>query len=134
MVLVPAAAREVSFMNSVMKFTVVFNGVLAVAISVLCVVEAIPGAPDSPKPVCRKPVIRREWYVVSEIYQRFKHPTDSLRRRTLNRAQKTNFIDAVKCLHQKPARNTAFAPGAVSRFDDFQAEHMRQTPDIHFTV
>lgn len=55
-------------------------------------------------------------------------------RRNLTSAEKTNFIDAVNCLHAKPAINTAYAPGAVSRYDDFQAEHMRQTPDIHFTV
>ena len=60
--------------------------------------------------------------------------TDTTTRSTLSRAQKLDYINAVKCLQSTPARyDSAEVPGAVSRFDDFVATHINQTMWIHYT-
>ena len=44
------------------------------------------------------------------------------------------YIQAVKCLHNLPSKiDAAKAPGARSRYDDFQAAHIINTPLIHAT-
>ena len=56
-------------------------------------------------------------------------------RSTLSRNEKLNYIDAVKCLHEKPALTpSAVAAGAKSRFDDFVVTHVIQTYWVHGTV
>jgi hypothetical protein len=50
-------------------------------------------------------------------------------------AERTNYVNAVKCLQSKPSKLSAsVAPGAKSRFDDFVAVHLNQTLTIHLTV
>jgi len=61
-----------------------------------------------------------------------KHPIKRKEWRSLSRADRLSFQKAVQCLHRLPAKNTVKAPGAVTRFDDHQAEHIVQTEDIHF--
>ncbi|KAK2623544.1 hypothetical protein QTJ16_007098 [Diplocarpon rosae] len=49
-------------------------------------------------------------------------------------AQKIEYIQAVKCLQRKaPITPQSVAPGVRSRFDDFAALHIKQTPRVHFT-
>ena len=53
---------------------------------------------------------------------------------SLSNDEKIAYIDAVKCLQDKPSLSGAAAPGAKSRFDDFVAVHINQTFFIHATV
>jgi tyrosinase len=53
-------------------------------------------------------------------------------RRTLNTTEKQSYIEAVKCLTTKPAISGFTA--AINRFDDHQAVHSDQTPNIHWVV
>lgn len=56
-------------------------------------------------------------------------------RSALSKHEKLNYIDAVKCLHAKPALTpSAIAGGAKSRFDDFIVTHVKQTKWVHGTV
>ena len=56
-------------------------------------------------------------------------------RSTLPKNEKLNYIDAVKCIHTKPAlTDTGVAAGAKSRFDDFVVTHVIQTYWVHGTV
>ncbi|KAL1598905.1 hypothetical protein SLS60_008050 [Paraconiothyrium brasiliense] len=60
---------------------------------------------------CTNPPKRQEW-------------------RQLSTTQKKEYIDAVLCLTTKPA--ISGIDGTVNRFDDHQAVHSEQTPDIHW--
>ncbi|KAK0377692.1 hypothetical protein CLIM01_04963 [Colletotrichum limetticola] len=53
---------------------------------------------------------------------------------TLNKVEKLDYINAVKCLQSRPARTPASeSSGAKTRFDDFVATHINQTLTIHYT-
>ncbi|KNG48656.1 Di-copper centre-containing protein [Stemphylium lycopersici] len=53
----------------------------------------------------------------------------------LTTPERRNYIDAIKCLHSKPALTpAAVAPGARSRFDDFVVTHVLQTYSVHGTA
>ena len=74
--------------------------------------------------------VRREWYVLS-----LPLPLTLLTipRSTLPTTQKLSYINAVKCLRRLPPLSPpSFAPGARSRFDDYQAVHINNTFLIHF--
>ncbi|KAI0555559.1 hypothetical protein F4679DRAFT_578945 [Xylaria curta] len=46
--------------------------------------------------------------------------------------ERKEYINAVKCFRQKPARTAlSFAPGVRNRMDDFTASHVNQTLYIH---
>ncbi|KAJ3543058.1 hypothetical protein NM208_g3782 [Fusarium decemcellulare] len=48
--------------------------------------------------------------------------------------ERREYIEAVKCLRQKPAKTpTSFASGVRNRMDDFTASHVNQTLFIHFS-
>ncbi|CAH0003536.1 unnamed protein product [Clonostachys byssicola] len=54
--------------------------------------------------------------------------------RALSASEKTDYIDAVLCLMDKPSKaDPSFAPGSRSRYDDFVAVHINQTLTIHGT-
>ena len=53
---------------------------------------------------------------------------------TLSDDEKIAYIDAVKCLMDKPSIAGSAIPGARSRFDDFVGVHINQTLTIHATV
>ncbi|KDR79915.1 hypothetical protein GALMADRAFT_1169475 [Galerina marginata CBS 339.88] len=50
--------------------------------------------------------------------------------RTLNDTEKASYINAVKCLQAHPALDPPFE-GPVSRFDEFQAYHVKIADDVH---
>ncbi|KAI6790804.1 Di-copper centre-containing protein [Hortaea werneckii] len=53
---------------------------------------------------------------------------------SLSKAERLEYVDAVKCLQQLPPRTpSTAAAGAKSRFDDFVVTHINQTLTIHFT-
>ena len=53
---------------------------------------------------------------------------------SLSAREKRSYIKAVQCLQTIPSISGDLAPGAQSRFDDFQAAHMNQTLTVHATV
>lgn len=56
-------------------------------------------------------------------------------RSALSKPERKNYIDAVKCIHNKPALTPAsIAAGARSRYDDFIVTHVQQTFWVHGTV
>jgi tyrosinase len=64
-----------------------------------------------------------------------KQRLTKLIRSLLSRSEKRNYIDAVRCLDEKPARTpAAVAAGAKSRYDDFVVTHILQTMIIHGTA
>ncbi|KAH7355704.1 hypothetical protein BKA66DRAFT_540064 [Pyrenochaeta sp. MPI-SDFR-AT-0127] len=73
------------------------------------------GYPNPQKCTLGTTAIRREWS-------------------TLAPWEKTDYINAVKCLAKKPAKTPAgVAAGAKNRYDDFVATHINQTLSIHGT-
>ncbi|KAK4935227.1 hypothetical protein LTR10_023689 [Elasticomyces elasticus] len=51
---------------------------------------------------------------------------------SLTSGERIAYIDAVKCMQQKPSNFApGVVPGAKSRFDDFSAVHINQTTGIH---
>ncbi|KAF3059613.1 hypothetical protein GL218_04835 [Daldinia childiae] len=53
---------------------------------------------------------------------------------SLSKNERKAYTDAVLCLQSLPAKTPAsVAPGAKSRYDDFVATHILQTPYIHYT-
>lgn len=56
-------------------------------------------------------------------------------RRTLELAERLQYIEAVKCLMEKPPQtSTKDVPGVRNRFEDFLATHIVNADDVHFTV
>jgi tyrosinase len=54
---------------------------------------------------------------------------------SLSKKQRKSYIEAVKCLQEKPARTPSTeASGAKTRYDDFVATHINQTMTIHYTA
>ncbi|KAG5930873.1 hypothetical protein E4U60_006720 [Claviceps pazoutovae] len=52
----------------------------------------------------------------------------------LSLRSRREYIDAVKCLHELPSKiDPKLAPGARSRYDDFEATHIRLAAKIHGT-
>ncbi|KAL2208498.1 Di-copper centre-containing protein [Sarocladium strictum] len=73
------------------------------------------GCKPKDKDCCSNPLVRKEW-------------------RHLSKKQKHAYIDAVKCLQQKPPQLSHIYSGSKSRFDDFQASHIELTPLIHWNA
>ncbi|RYN40482.1 hypothetical protein AA0114_g11065 [Alternaria tenuissima] len=86
---------------------------LSVLASSLCLASSAMAAalPAPAAKTCKNPVKRYEW-------------------KELSIPQKKAYIDAVLCLTKKSA--ISGIEGAINRFDDFQAVHNSQTPDIHW--
>ncbi|RPA78685.1 Di-copper centre-containing protein [Ascobolus immersus RN42] len=77
--------------------------------------SAVFAMPDFPGGICTSPLIRKEW-------------------RTLTTAEKSSYINAVKCLHTKPGVLAGHPShdGVTTRYEDFLSEHKLQTPLIHW--
>ncbi|KAF1837597.1 Di-copper centre-containing protein [Decorospora gaudefroyi] len=53
----------------------------------------------------------------------------------LSKAERRNYIEAIQCIHSKPALTpAAVASGAKSRYDDFVVTHVLQTYSVHGTA
>ncbi|KAH4123334.1 hypothetical protein HBI56_040600 [Parastagonospora nodorum] len=53
----------------------------------------------------------------------------------LTTPEKLNYIDAIKCIHSKPALTpSSVASGAKNRYDDFVVTHILQTCSVHGTA
>ncbi|KAK8135071.1 hypothetical protein PG984_007083 [Apiospora sp. TS-2023a] len=53
---------------------------------------------------------------------------------SLSKAERLDYVNAVKCLQALPARTPAHvSDGTRSRFDDFVFVHLQRTLDIHYT-
>ena len=61
------------------------------------------------------------------------NPLNSIHRRSLNDAQKAEYINAVLCLASSPAKECIY-PEVQTRFDEFQAYHIQQVRNIHAVV
>lgn len=53
---------------------------------------------------------------------------------SLKPREKRAYIEAVQCLQSTPSISGDLAPGARSRYDDFQATHINLTLTVHATV
>ncbi|KAA8625557.1 tyrosinase central domain protein [Pyrenophora tritici-repentis] len=74
------------------------------------------GHPSSSHCTLENVAVRREWSFLSKY-------------------EKRNYIEAIQCLHSKPALTpAAVASGAKSRFDDFVVTHIVQTYQVHATA
>ncbi|PGH01133.1 hypothetical protein AJ79_08004 [Helicocarpus griseus UAMH5409] len=63
---------------------------------------------------CERPIVRKEW-------------------RTLKKEEQKEYLDAVQCFLKLPGLTPKEeAPGAISRFDDLVATHIKQTFEIHY--
>jgi tyrosinase len=78
-----------------------------------------------------KVAVRKEWWSV-HVYSWLSDA--NLRRGSLSRKQRLEYISAVKCLQTKGPKRPDLIPGSRSRFDDFSGVHIFQTFDIHFNV
>jgi hypothetical protein len=84
---------------------------------------------------CRNPLVRKEWYVLTSGANVSAREIDMrCNRRQLTTTQKNKYISAVQCLAERPAITTSIITGALSRYDDFQGVHSRQTPNIHWVT
>ncbi|KAK2805503.1 hypothetical protein FQN51_000329 [Onygenales sp. PD_10] len=97
---------------------------LIVSLSLLCqhiaITRASPSSPQKDPGLnprqssCENPIIRKEW-------------------RTLKNGEKKAYLDAVQCFLELPGLTPKEeAPGAISRFDDLVATHIKQTFEIHY--
>jgi len=75
---------------------------------------------------------RKEWYVVVVVGPSCVIDAGPSRR-ALSNDEKKDYIDAVKCLQSRPALNTSL-PASWTRFDEFQAYHIKLAYQIHFVV
>ncbi|KUJ17276.1 Di-copper centre-containing protein [Mollisia scopiformis] len=89
-----------------MHFSQVFSSVLLLLTSAIA-------APIEERNTCTTLAVRKEW-------------------RTLSKAERLEYVGAVKCLMAKPAQTGAFFAGAKTRYDDFLALHINSTDYVHF--
>lgn len=60
-------------------------------------------------------------------------PDTPASRRSLSTQEKTDYINAVKCIMAKPALTPAFPnTGVISRYDDLVYTHIQQTNSVHY--
>jgi len=79
---------------------------------------------------CETLLERREWSV---IYLWGSNSLTLLCRRTLSDVEKSDYINAVKCLQTLPSKDPNLT-AAKSRFDEFHALHLQKADSVHVTV
>ncbi|OBR03259.1 Tyrosinase central domain protein [Colletotrichum higginsianum IMI 349063] len=94
------------------------RGVRAFLLSGLCCFGAcLPGSEQQQQKrtvSCEDPVVRKEWRSLSEVERR-------------------SYLDAVKCMMEKPAwTSTSDLPGVANHFEDFLGDHILQADTMHF--
>jgi tyrosinase len=72
---------------------------------------------------CKNPRVRRSWFVSSWVLKNDLTPA----RHGLSNEEKLEYIRAVQCLYNSPAKGKAYFPAATSRHDDFAALHINHT-------
>ena len=72
-------------------------------------------AASANRPACRNPTVRKEW-------------------RTLSTSQRTQYIQAVKCVMRKPPIQPKRIPSVTNRFEDFLGAHIIKMTQIHYVV
>jgi tyrosinase len=93
------------------------------------------GYPQPQQCTLKNAAIRREWYAPFSISNFSNGIANLLHRSQLSKSEKLNYIDAIQCIHKKPALTpAAIAAGAKSRYDDFVVTHVKQTYEVHGTV
>jgi hypothetical protein len=93
------------------------------------------GYPNPGQCTLKNVAVRREWYVLTLFAPKVHSVNRCIFRSMLTKPERRNYIDAIKCLHSKPALTpAAVASGARSRFDDFVVTHVLQTYSVHATV
>lgn len=109
-----------------------FSQVLTSALLLLTSATAGVAAPVEERNTCKSLAVRKEWFVIGSCVS--DHVLTSYHRRTLSKAQRLEYIGAVKCLMAKPAQTGGFFAGAKTRYDDFLALHINSTDYVHFNV
>jgi tyrosinase len=94
--------------------------------------------PQTGSCTARNLVVRKEWLVdlFSLVVNRLQRDMKLMAfcRGNLSRTQRLDYIRAVKCLASRPSKfDRTKAPGVRSRYDDFEAAHIIQTPFTHGT-
>jgi len=80
-------------------------------------------------------IVRKEWQVflltISSVLI-----TNKNNRSTLSLEDRKNYTDSVICLSKLPPikPDDVIAPGIITRYDDFHANHINHTVFIHFSV
>ena len=87
-------------------------------------------------------IIRKEWYVSpwfsvlrpsAQNREERHRSAETIDRGSMTAQQRKDYVKAVKCIYNKPARSsTNDVPGARNRLDDFVAAHIQQSNKIHF--
>ncbi|KAI9712652.1 MAG: hypothetical protein M1820_001273 [Bogoriella megaspora] len=96
--------------NSVLTDVLAYEGLAKLAAYVVA-----NGYPSPQKCTLDNVVVRSEWS-------------------TFSTKQKQEYVDAVKCMAEKPAKSSRDSiPGARNRYDDFVGVHINQTLSIHGT-
>ncbi|KAF8861250.1 Di-copper centre-containing protein, partial [Acephala macrosclerotiorum] len=90
-----------------------FSQVLSLALLLLTSATVVVAAPIEERTTCQDLAVRKEW-------------------RTLSKAERLEYIGAVKCLMALPAQTGDFFAGAKTRYDDFLALHINSTDYVHF--
>lgn len=84
---------------------------------------------------CSKTLVRKEWYASPVPLGHLGVVSlTNYHRRALTKKEQLDYLAAVQCLQQKPAKTGSLYPGVKSRYDDFQAVHIAMTERIHFVV
>lgn len=113
-----------------------FTQVLSSALLLLTSATAVFAAPIEERKTCKNLAVRKEWLVITSFFGCFPRHVLILPpyRRTLSKAEKLDYIGAVKCLMALPAQTGGFFAGAKTRYDDFLALHINSTDYVHFNV
>jgi tyrosinase len=137
-----------------MKFSIIFTTVLVASASAVPNVKQMEvdkladkgmaklkayidknGYPNPEKCTLENAAVRKEWLVSQQYLFIILSPLLTWPRSSLSKAERKDYIKAVKCLGKKPAKTPAsIAAGAKNRYDDLVVTHIQQAFSIHNTA